>query len=77
MTDIICIKEFKGAPHGHTSFLYKVGDKIPAELHETALSNGWAEEKSSAPVKGEDKEEKNAGAAPENKGVFGGKKGKK
>lgn len=38
----VCVKTFKGAPHGHTTFTYNPGDPIPAELAAEAVSNGWA-----------------------------------
>lgn len=38
----VCVKAFKGAPHGHTTFQYNPGDQVPAELAAGQVSLGNA-----------------------------------
>ena len=42
--NVYAIKTFKGAPHGHTTFVYNPGDPVPAELAANSLSTGEGKE---------------------------------
>ena len=70
----VCVKPFRGAPHGHTTFAYNPGDPVPAELADEQVSLGNAEFVEAEEVKAKAAAPENKGAVSEGEGESTGKK---